>query len=193
MSIILPYNEEINKHTGTFINPYGEIIYYKRSSLYRFACHEATAQEFLCGNDKEFIAMARYFSPSELKFEDYHGNLSKSDYELFKLWISKQATLKDLASDFMFFVLSFDRVMSVREKAIATTNPNPHIRFWNYYLMDFDIYSDTKKRYNAKTDRFEWMRDIGSMSNSDDEEAASKIVNIKKRYLRKEDRYQFLR
>ena len=71
-------------------------------------------------------------------------------------------------------------------ETITTTNPSPHIRFFNYYLMDWNIIEQPQMKYNSDTGLFEYDKNNSYLRNSEDREAENEINDIKAKVLKKE-------
>ncbi len=161
MSIIIPYKgERLYNQEGAFITPKGEIIY-------TYGDHEKYSLDY-CENC-----------------------LTKEEQELYDLWLEGEGSHHwHRYADFMVLILQFDKVEIIRRECITTTSPIPHVKYYNYYLMDWNI--DTTlcpKIYNYETKRFQFKE------NRDwyyDGIAEEEINNIKKR-VKKEDRHLFFK
>jgi hypothetical protein len=202
MSLIIPYKEDLNKNRGTFIRPNGEI-------LSSFDLHNDFARHYCFGPLYEPLMHCLHFSSSsnddttfqELfnllkKYHNYKGTIEEvNEYssskltieqlKLFKLWL-KCSEQFDLTSDFMIYVLNFDKVETIRRTTIITTNPNPHIRFFNYYLMDWDVIDYPPMKYNSDTGMFEFDESNYFLGNSNDKMTEDKIEEIKEKVLIKD-------
>ena len=163
MSLIIPYKEkELINNEGAFIKPSGEIIFTSGE-------HERYAHDYCYGT-----------SYSSTK-------LTKEQQELFEQWLDKYEFSKcNLYSDFMVYLLSFDKIETVMRETITTINPNPHIRFFNYYLMDWNIIEQPPMKYNSDTGLFEYDRNNSYLGNSEDREVENEINEIKAKVLKKE-------
>lgn len=178
MSSIITYDFNLGNGDGAFITPNNEIIL-------TYGEHERFAAKYCSGRDLFFSNKSE--NPSSSK-------LTKEQLELYKLWLQKNEFYRrKMHSDFMVFVLGFDKIETIMRRAITTTSRQPHIRFYNYYLMDWYIESHKRRIYNEKTGHFE-------IDNSSDEiikyrkdrEIADEINEIKSRVLKK-DRHYFFR
>ena len=78
----------------------------------------------------------------------------------------------------MVYLLSFDKIETVMREAITTTSLNPHIRFFNYYLMDWNIFEQPPMKYNCDTGLFEYDRNKSYLGNSEDKAAEDEICEI---------------
>lgn len=172
MSLIIPYKEkELINNEGAFIKPSGEIVFTAGN-------HEAYAHDYCCGS--------RYSSNNSTK-------LTKEQQELFEQWLDRyEFSKRNLYSDFMVYLLSFDKIEIVMREAITTTSLNPHIRFFNYYLMDWNIFEQPPMKYNCDTGLFEYDRNKSYLGNSEDKAAENEICEIKAKVLKK-DRPLFFR
>ena len=86
----------------------------------------------------------------------------------------------------MVYLLSFDKIETVIRETITTTNPNPHIRFFNYYLMDWFIIDQQPMKYNSNTGLFEYDKNNWYLGNIEDKEAEDEIKEIKAKVLKKD-------
>ena len=157
MSLIIPYKEkELYNNEGAFIKPNGEIIY-------TYGLHEIFSKKYCNGDLYNFLyncihpdsILSRYDNTSLSEwfeclkaYYNYKGTIEDIDeyssskltseqFKLYKLWLDKyEFSRSNLFSDFMVYLLEFDKVETVMRETITTTTPNSHIRFFNYYLMD---------------------------------------------------------
>lgn len=96
-------------------------------------------------------------------------------------------------SDFLIQVLVFDKVSIIMRKVIITANTKPHIRFYNYYLMDWPIDILSPKKRDKDSNSFVY--DKGGnwyIENEDDIRAQMRIEEIKANVLRK-DRHDYFK
>ena len=93
--------------------------------------------------------------------------------------------------DFLADVLGLDKVLRIMRKSITTTSPTPHIRFYNYYLMDWYIDIRNRVVYNEKTGIFEPVNK-GFITLSEDREFEEEINSIKSK-VKLKDRHHFFR
>ena len=163
MSLIIPYREkELISNEGAFIKPSGEIIF-------TFGEHERYAHDYCYGT-----------SYSSTK-------LTKEQQELFEQWLDRyEFSKRKLYSDFMVYLLSFDKIETVMRETITTTNSNPHIRFFNYYLMDWNIIEQPSMKYNSDTGLFEYDKNISYLGTGEDKEVEDEICRIKAKVLKKD-------
>ncbi len=212
MSIIIPYkkmfdDKELNE-LSFFIKPNGDM-------MSRLSNHEAIAHDYCAGPDYDYFCDVKQGFPAlcskereeeyEIFRESYNytgdfkdidvyssSKLSKDMLELYKKWICVYDS-HCIHSDFLVFMLSFDKIETKRRKSITTSNENPHIRFYNYYLMDWDIYHFPKMKYNADKNKFEFDKVKSDyIRNSEDRAAESEIADIKSKVLVK-DRHLFFK
>lgn len=206
MNLIVPYEEkELYNCEGAFIKPDGEIIYII------YGCHESFSMEYCNGLEYSYLLRLRSGDTHDSNaFEDYkkehnfQGNkedidvfsstkLTKEQLELYKLWKDKyEFSRKNLISDFMVYILQFDKLETMRRTTITTTNPNRHIRFFNYYLMDWNIDYESPMKYNRTTEQFEFDNEKNYLSSSEDREAEEKIRKIKST-VKKRQRHLFFK
>lgn len=204
MSLIIPYEKEYYQNEGSFISPSGNII----SS----SCnHEATAINFCSGPDFEFLSSIKdgssYYSDHFAEYQEeynYPGtkeeldvfrssSLTPKQLELYKLWCEEMFfRCRDVSTDFMIYMLGYDKVQTVTRRAITTTCLEPHVRFYNYYLMDWFIDTKTRRRYNPETREFEIEYRQIDRQDGNDMAAEEEIKEIRSRVLVK-DRHLFLK
>ncbi|MDO4963658.1 MAG: hypothetical protein Q4E75_06175 [bacterium] len=147
MEKILPYNEKINTTLGSFIAPNGDFLYNSPGKT-----HTAIASEFCNGPNYRFLCDAKYSSINSWEFFKYKNNftgkredidlymtskLTKEQLELYKLYL--QIFKYPDPADFLLYFLNYDKVETTLKTCISTTSDEPHIRLYNYYLMDWDI------------------------------------------------------
>ncbi len=205
MSLIIPYEEKLYSKEGAFINPNGEIIF-------TYGQHEGFASEFCNGKDYQFLSEVKYgWSYYSSHFEEFKEAynfdgekedidvykstmLTKEQLELYKLWLeSYEFSRRNLLSDFMVYLLGFDKVETVMRRAITTTTPQPHIRFYNYYLMDWYIDHQTPMKFNKDTGHFEYdQKEDWFLKYNEDRQVESEINEIKSKVLVK-DRHLFFK
>ena len=112
MSKILLYDDTLEMCKPAFITPDNKIIIANEK-------HEIFAQKYCEGN---------------------LSKLTKEELILYKYWLEQKGfNRKEMSSDFLVSVLGFDKVLTLMKKSIATTSLEPHIRFYNYYLMDWYV------------------------------------------------------
>ena len=122
MSLIIPYTENLNKCKGAFIKPNGKI-------LFTNGLHEEFSIEYCRGKDINQKDIDIFTSSS----------LNKEQLELFKMWLKDSNLVNRTCSDFLVLLLHFDKVETSKNKIITTTSNKPHIRFFNYYIMEWNI------------------------------------------------------
>ena len=159
MSIIIPYNDNIEKTNGVFIKPNGEIVYIGEN-------HESFAFYYCCKSNK----------------------LKKENLLLFKQWLMSQKNISNgMFSDFLTLVIGFDKADTIIKKSITTTDSSPYSKYYNYYLMDWYIdcqnrlvYNEEKKEFEVQNnEEFEYGRYI-------DMDVKEEIEDIKKNVLIKD-------
>ncbi len=184
MNLIIPYEENIYTNGGAFIKSDGEFIY-------THGPHEQFAQMFC--NGPEYPALC------ELKTRDtcidvYRSSkLTSEQLAIYKLWLTAYefAHHKSYA-DFMVSVLGFDKADVILQKTISTTVFNPHVRFFNYYLMDWYIDKQYPLIYDPEKGLFMYRENNSLIEMGQDREYAEEIEEIKSRVLLK-DRPLFFR
>ncbi len=207
MSLIIPYEEKLYSNEGAFIDPSGKIIF-------THGQHLGFAMNHCLGSEYDYLSRLKYgnsYDPNA--FEDYRrehnyqgkqedidvyssSQLTKEQLELFKLyweyWDDFDFSRLHDCSDFLVLLLHFDKVETVMRRCITTTNTQPHIRFYNYFLMDWYIKQLEPMRFNYKTNKFEWDENYDWIVSKEDQEAEEEIKDIKSRVLVK-DRHLFFK
>lgn len=202
MNKIIPYNDKLGYSNGGFINLNSEIVLVNH--------HEIYAREYCYGKDYDFLKQIKY-GRSLYSFEDFQkeynfngskedidvfasSNLTKEQLVLLKKWLQEhERVTRNLLSDFLVYVVGFDKIETIRRKAITTTTQQPYTKFYNYYLMDW--YIDWYKPlmiFNEETGCFEYAKRDYIVMNHEDREVKSEIDEIKANVLRK-DRHHFLK
>ena len=142
MSLIIPYEDKLDTCNGAVIKPNGSIIY-------TYEEHESFAKNYCRGKDYSLL------TSSMIEGVDIYSSskLTKQQLELYKLWLKNKKFPSNI--DFMVYLLRFDKVGTLLGNAITTTNNKPHIRFYNYYLMDWEIQREVPKevRFDEKRNR----------------------------------------
>ena len=202
MNRIIPYNDKFEYSDGGFVNTSGEII--------TVSHHEVFAREYCYGKDYDFLKQLKN-GRANYSFEDYQKNynftgtiedidvfssskLTKEELILFKKWLKEnERRARSILSDFMTYVLRFDKVETIRRKAITTTSDEPYTRFYNYYLMDW--YIDCYRPgyiFDEETGCFEFAKRNYVVRNLDEREIKSELDEIKANVLKK-DRHHFFK
>lgn len=123
---------------------------------------------------------------------EYCSHLTSSDLILYKNWITlakKYNNNMDL--DFIVLVLSFDKLHTNISNNITTTSFQPHIKYYNYYLMDYYIDLRNKLIYDNGVFK-EVNREDYIIKTEQDREVEDEINDIKRK-VKKEDRIYFMR
>ena len=196
---VIPYKDKLYNSKGAFINQNGEFIFTNEG-------HESFASDFCKGKDYQFLSSLsdNHFEEGKDKKYDIDpyksSKLTKEQLELYKLWLNERLTnyksylkLGKECSDFLVYLLGFDKVETVMRRAITTTSPTPHIRFYNYYLMDWYIDHQSPMKYNKDTGYFEYdEREDCFFKFKEDRKVESEINEIKSKVLLK-DRHLFFK
>ena len=205
MDKIIPYDNNLYKSHGAIISPDGNITYIETS-------HELFAKKFCHGEDYTKLRYIKNCS-SDLLFdefrEEYSFNGERSDIDewsqsklsidelkLYKKWLKKYSRYYKEASslDFMILFLNYDKVESLKNFTITTSSRIPHVRFYNYYLMDWNIVQLPKVIYDEDTSKFEF---LGNRlvdlyhSSSQEHEAEEEINEIKSKVKKRNISYFF--
>jgi hypothetical protein len=199
MIVSLPFDYSLCQRGGGFITPY-------RSVIPAYGKHEDAARNYCTGEIVEKPESGLELFPKRILFRE--SQLTEKQYQDLLLWKRLKGNNYDTFwSDFMVFCLGFDKAGYSIEKipklddtfdylkidTITTTAPHPHIRFFNYYLMDWRIDILAKEVYNPETDQFEVDQDNSYLEDYADMEAAQEIEEVKQYVKRKEDRPMFFK
>lgn len=174
MSNVLPYDENICMSDGGFITTDGKFIYTPMT-------HEAYAINFCLGKD--------FLSPKKNgdKRDTFSSSkLSDSNLALCKAWLNEKSKRdRNAYSDFLVYVLGYDKVETCLRRLITTTSPMPHIRFYNYYLMGWNVCKLNRKRFDEEKNIFivDYADNLSPIFMSKDREAEAEIEEIKKKVL----------
>lgn len=166
MSKIILYDDTLETGKTAFITPSDKILIINEK-------HEVFAQNYCEGDinklTKEELIIYRYW------LEQINFNNSKR------------------CSDFLVDVLGFDKVMKNIRKSITTTSSFPHVRFYNYYLMDWNIEVRKRTKFNEETHMFEFDDlDMSFMRCVEDRRMEEEINDIKSK-VKLKDRHHFFR
>ena len=204
MSIIIPYEDKLYDNEGAFVDPNGKI-------LFTYGNHLGFAMNYCLGNEYNYLNRLRYgktYDPNA--FEDYKrecnyqgrqedidvfssSQLKKEDLELLKKYLDDFVfSWRYNYSDFLVLLLHFDKIETVMRRCITTTDSQPHVRFYNYLLMDWRIDYQTPMRYNYEKNKFEWDEKLDWIVSEEDKEFEEEIEEIKSRVLTK-DRHLFFK
>ena len=197
MSRILPYQEKICLNGGSFITPYGTIIP-------AYGKHEKIAKNYCEGEMIEKPESGlEFLYPKPLLYRE--SQLTHQQVQDLMLWRRVNSNEYDeFWSDFLVFCLGFDKAGMNKEKVsddeqyidiptITSASNTPHIRFYNYYLMDWRIDILPKEIYHPETDQFRVENKLGYLDNYADMEAADEIEHVKQFVKKKEDRPLFFK
>lgn len=174
MSLILPYNKEFLRGEGGFIKPSGEIV---RTG----GQHERWSRDYCNGDEYDFLhsicyawegneyikerwvyyQQSRQYTGKREDIDIYESSkLSKEDLQLYKLWVEHNEErgigYRYMYSDFIVFILGWDKLETVMRSCFTTTCNEPYTRFYNYFLMDWYIDHQTKKKYDNQKKTFIW-------------------------------------
>ena len=154
--------KKIEKNTQSFIRPDGKFLYVEKS-------HE------------EF---AKYYC------ENY---LRGKEIDIYEKWLEIcNPTKKEIYADFLIKTLSYDKINTKIINQIVTSSLLPHIRFYNYYLMDYKITIFQKIIYDQIKQDFIERENLYVLNSFLDEETEEEIENIKSKTLVL-DRYNYLK
>ena len=168
-SLILPYNEELLQGDGAFIKPDGEIVWLSLG-------HEHCARDYCEGDE---------YNPSKL---------NKDELKLFKIWVERFDYRRCMYSDFMVYILGWDKIETVMKNCITTTDDKPYTRFYNYYLMDWHIAaSNPKMEYNEEKQEFHWSENKDFYTNFCSEREVEEKIKLIKKDVPLGERYLFFK
>ena len=198
----IPYMPILSNCGGAFIAPNNKILYVDNN-------HERFAMNYCHGEHYYLLNSIKNDYPA-YDFEEfkqhYNLNLDKEDINLFssssltleqlylfKLWLNNtQFDFKTCYTDYLVFILNFDKVENLLKKTITTSNEYPHIRFYNYYLMDWNIDTHNSLKYNPNTKLFEPLHnDNIFVASYLDREYEEEIYEIKSKIKLKDRPYFF--
>ena len=202
MSYIVPYYKELEHGGGAFIRPDGKVLTINDNK------HEEFAEKYCNGKDYNILTGASY-GPTESKIpfllaskeeKDLRSgidifsssSLSREQLVKYKRWIEKHHIDRQaIYVDFLVFVLAYDKVETQIHNLITTTATEPHVRFFNYYLMDWHINHQKPLIYDEKLDIYKYNEDIIEISDDADREAEEELNEIKAKVLIKDRPYFF--
>ena len=167
----LPYDERTTSYKwGGYFKPNGGILLNSANGD-----HEILAEEYCLGINHD------------LK----EGKLDSSDLALCQKWLELRSKKQDYQlNDFLVKVLGFDIFQKKYQNMIVTSSLEPHIRFYNYYLMDFLIVSTPK--LVLKENKFVSQSKSLILSYRD-METEDELDEIKAKVLSKKERQLFFR
>lgn len=202
MKQIIPYNPKLRNCNGAFIKPNNEILYVNNNHE-NFAMNYCQGEYYYLLNAIKNNYPAYDFDEFKLEFnlninkEDIDifssSSLTKEQLKLFKLWLSNhQFDHKTFYTDFLVCLLGFEKVENIIKETITTSNQYPHIRFYNYYLMDWNIDCYPKIKYNSNNNIFEFTsKDNIFVASYLDREYEEEINEIKSKVLIQDRHYFF--
>lgn len=149
---------------------------------------------FITSSDEIIVTNEKHEVFAENYCEGSLNKLTKDELVLYKRWLEQNDYNKrKMCSDFLVDVLGFDKILTIMRKSITTTSLEPHIRFYNYYLMDWYIDIRDKLVYNEKTGLFEpFERKDWFIRYSEDRKMEEEINDIKSK-VKLKDRMHFFR
>ena len=191
MSIIIPYDKTLGYEQGALITPEGKILYVGKN-------HEDYARRYCNGIDYEPATAAHIATKSRRLLLEYKilktakdikenphyfssSQLSKEELERYRLWLSTMDTYSnEEALDFLVLVLAFDKVETNVHNIITTTSAIPHIRFYNYYLMNWQILVHDRMVYDPEQNKYVYSSMNQRFTPTADRDAEEEILEIKK-------------
>lgn len=189
MNIILPYIHELECQKRAYIKPNGQI-------LTTTGKHKIWAKEFCIGSEcKDFRSLFSKQSPNNPLPSSIieSSSLTIEQLELLKIWLQGKDNFdENLFSDFLVFISRFDKMETKSRKVISTTSPIPHIRFYNYDLMDWSIEQHAPQKLNKELGIFVPCPEEGIIFTHQDRNAEEELNDIKRNVLLK-DRHYFLK
>lgn len=183
MNNVVPYDINISKSDGGFIKPDGEFVFTPNT-------HELYAINYCHGSD--------WLYPHKRKDKNNSFSLSKlteEDLFLYKEWLkAKQHGGRNVNADFLVHVLGYDKVETCLRRLITTTSNIPHIRFYNYYLMGWNVCKLRKEKFDKNTGMFviDYADNLSPILMHKERKAEAEIEEISQKVLFK-DRDKFFR
>ena len=168
MERVIPYLENILATKGGFVLPNNKIVFVQNN-------HDEYASEFCF----------------KLLRDKLELNFTRQELDLYKYLLTKYRTIcgnNDL--DFLVLCLGFDKIETILSKTITTTSMEPFIKFYNYYLMDWDIEMVNKLVYAEQVNKF-LENKIISIESINDREAKEELDDLRIKILKKEKYYLF--
>lgn len=92
----------------------------------------------------------------------------------------------------MLYLLGFDKVETIRRRLISTTSLKPHIRFYNYYLMGWNIKRLLPMIVDEQNGLFTFDNSKIWIEDPEDKRAEQEIKEIKSKVLL-QDRHLYLK
>ena len=168
MSVVIPYVQNLGTDEGAFIAPNGKILPVYSNE------HEEFTRAYCNGRDYDVLTGAVLGPPRPVVIEklaqkevkDFYQNpdcfltskLNKQELEKYRFWLSKMQDFKNpYYADFLVFALGYDKVENLFKKTIVTTSATPHVRFYNYYLMEWQILVYNRVHYDEKEGVFDFV------------------------------------
>lgn len=166
MSKIILYDHTLEIGKTAFITPDDKIIITDEK-------HEVFAQDYCEGN---------------------MNKLTKEELILYKYWLEQNDFNKrKMCSDFLIDILGFDKILTNVRKSITTTSYEPHVRFYNYYLMDWYIDIRNRLVYNEKKGIFEPVQNEDCFIRDNEDRKMEEEINEIKTKVKLKDRHHFFR
>jgi hypothetical protein len=202
MGLILPYYDKLGTSEGAFITPNGHIL-----NVYNNE-HEDFARRYCLGMNYDIHTGAVFGPPypcakdvwvhseiqNMLKGKDIFesSSLTKDQLKKYKSWLKRFPTIDDsVYSDFLVFILAYDKVETIVRNQIQTTALQPHIRFFNYYLMGWTIKRYNGYFYDEKSDKLIERPNNYLVEDYEDREAEEEIEETRAKVLLKDIPYFF--
>ena len=190
MSIVIPYDKNLARKNGSLVDPAGTVLEVEtthedfaenfcKGKHYELYKSILEGRSFFCNHFEDFKRLYGFEGSIDDLTELASSELVERQLNLYKLWIkacTEQKTHTTL--DFMTCVLRYDKVEKILTNTISTSFQSPHVRYYNYYLMDWDIQYLKPMRYNKETGLFEYIDN--SILLSEDSDAEDEIDEIKK-------------
>ena len=178
MALTVEYNDKLTKN-GAFIKPDGNFLLLKDNN------HELFAQNYCIGHTLQKNEIIKDFSNTQL---------NETQIYLFRQWLNKvyyNENNKYTILDFYVLCLRFDKAEKIVRHTITTSSTTPHIRFYNYYLMDYIINCKNPLQFDPTTNVFFEQPNMLQYS-YEDREAEEEIKEIVSR-VRKPDRHLYFK
>ena len=149
---------------------------------------------FITPNDKIIITDEKHEIYAQNYCEGNINKLTKDELILYKYWLEQNDFNKrKMCSDFLVDVLGFDKILKAKRKSITTTTLEPHVRFYNYYLMDWYIDIRDRLVYNEKTGIFEPIEKEDWFIRYNEDRKMEEEINEIKAKVKLKDRHHFLK
>ncbi len=152
-TLILPYNQELLRSDGGYFKPSGEIVFTNGT-------HERWARKYCEGDRYESLKRLSMISLGDAYLDEYwevykkeknytgrrqdidvyeSRNLSAEEIKILKIVEEQGISYRYMYSDFLVYILGWDKLETIMRECITTTCVTPYTRFYNYFLMGWRI------------------------------------------------------